>query len=371
MKGNYFKMQIVKIGVQDKRYPQRLLGIKNFPTDIYAIGKIELLNTMHTVGIVGARKCTEYGRMVTSEFAKELSAKEICIVSGMAMGIDGIAHNIAIGEKGKTIAVLGCGFNYIYPPENEWLFYKIIQNGGCVITEYPPETEPDNKKIPKRNRIISGLSDAVLVVEARYRSGSTITAKYAKEEGKKIYAIPNNIYVETSGGTNILIQEGATLVINPLQIVNEVKSRMEEKGKQNNTIIAEHVEKLVNDQKIGKYKKESSRQYYKSIKSRKMAIDKIIKMEEKNEEGEEKNARKRKEEVRLEKDSNVEKNDEVLILQKEYIEIYKLLSDEPIHINEIAQKIHKTINEVIPTITMMELEGYAYQPQINYFVRKE
>ena len=161
----------------------------------------------YTVAIVGSRKCTEYGRRVASEFSKKLSEKGICVVSGMAAGIDGIAHNAAIEECGKTIAVLGGGFNHIYPPENEWLFHKIVEKGGCVISEYSPEIEADKSKFPIRNRIISGLSDAVLVVEALFKSGSTITARLAKQEGKKVYAIPNNIYVSTAGGTNRLIQE--------------------------------------------------------------------------------------------------------------------------------------------------------------------
>ena len=136
---------------------------------------------------------------------------------------DGIAHNAAIEEKGKTVAVLGSGLNYIYPPENEWLFHKIIEKGGCIISEYSPETEPNNKNFPIRNRIISGLSDALLVLEAIHRSGSTITAKYAKQEGKLVYAIPNTIYISTGVGTNRLLQEGAILVTDPMQIVEEVK----------------------------------------------------------------------------------------------------------------------------------------------------
>lgn len=128
-------MEIIEIDIDKTKYPQRLLQIKSFPTKIYAVGNIELLNAKYTVAIVGSRKCTEYGRRVASEFSKKLSEKGICVVSGMAAGIDGIAHNAAIDECGKTIAVLGGGFNHIYPPENEWLFHKIVEKGGCVISE--------------------------------------------------------------------------------------------------------------------------------------------------------------------------------------------------------------------------------------------
>ena len=216
-------MKIIKIDVEDEKYPQRLLRTKNFPTEIYAIGNIELLNAKYTIGIVGTRKCTEYGRRVANEFGKELSSKGICIISGLAMGIDGIAHNVAIEEQGKTIAVLGCGLNYIYPPENEWLFHKILEKGGCIISEYPTNTKPEKSHFPSRNRIISGLSDAVLVVEANYRSGSSITAKYAKKEGKVVYAIPNIIYATEGIGTNRLIREGAVLVTKPEQIIENIK----------------------------------------------------------------------------------------------------------------------------------------------------
>lgn len=324
-------MKILKIDVEDEKYPQRLLEIKNFPTEIYALGNIELLNAKYTVGIVGARKCTEYGSRVSNEFAKKLSEKEICVISGMAAGIDGIAHNAAIEEKGKTIAVLGSGFNYIYPPENEWLFHKILEEGGCIISEYPPETEPNNKNFPIRNRIISGLSDAVLVVEAMHRSGCTITAKYAKEEGKLVYAIPNTIYVSTGIGTNRLLQEGAILITDPMQIVEEIK------------------------QEIGiKNKKEDVREEHSNSKSRK---NKKLSVKEINNEEKE------------EEQSEINGESKGKVIPKEYLEIYRALSDNPIHINEIAIKLGKTIQEVNSIITMMEIEEYAYQSQTNYFVR--
>lgn len=328
VKNNY---NLIKIDVEDEKYPQRLLEIKNFPTEIYALGNIELLNAKYTVGIVGARKCTEYGSRVSNEFAKKLSEKEICVISGMAEGIDGIAHNAAIEEKGKTIAVLGSGFNYIYPPENEWLFHKILEKGGCIISEYPPGTEPNNKNFPIRNRIISGLSDAVLVVEAMHRSGSTITAKYAKEEGKSVYAIPNTIYVSTGIGTNRLLQEGAILITDPMQIVEEIK------------------------QEIGiKNKKEDVREEHSNSKSRK---NKKLSVKEINNEEKE------------EEPSKINGENKAKVIPKEYLEIYRVLSNKPIHINEIAMKLGKTIQEVNSIITMMEIEEYAYQSQTNYFVR--
>ena len=316
-------MEIIEINIDNTKYPQRLLQIKSFPTKIYALGNTDLLNARHTIGIVGSRKCSEYGRKVANEFSQKLSEKGICIISGMAAGIDGIAHNAAIDECGKTIAVLGGGFNHIYPPENEWLFHKIVEKGGCVISEYSPEIEADKSKFPIRNRIISGLSDAVLVVEALFKSGSTITARLAKQEGKKVYAIPNNIYVSTAGGTNRLIQEGAFLVTNSMQIINDTIS----------------LEKIINRKKLVKNEE---------TKDNRSILNNKIKADNKNDENNESNLN---------------------IMPKEYLDIYKILSDVPIHINEISKKLDKPVYEISSVVTMMEIDGYAYQPQTNYLMK--
>ena len=300
-------MEIIEIDCKDKNYPERLLKIKNSPSKLYAIGNIELLKSKYTVGIVGSRKCSEYGRKVAFDFAKEISENGICIISGMAVGIDGQAHNGAIEELGKTIAVLGGGFNHIYPKENEWIFHKILENCGCVISEYAPNVEVDKKNFPKRNRIISGLSDSILVVEAQYRSGSSITVKYAKKEGKTIYAIPSNIYNSAGIGTNIMIQEGSRLVINPYEIVEAIKK---ENIKNNLNDRCESIEKIYNNKK--------------------------------------------------------EKN-----IEKEYLPIYEVLSNKPIHINEIAKILNTTIHEIMPIVTIMEIKEYAFQIQTNYFIKKE
>ena len=368
-------MKAIKIDVEDEKYPQRLLKIKNFPTEIYALGNIDLLNAAYTVAIVGARKFTEYGNTVASEFTKELSKKDICIVSGMAMGIDGIAHNAAIENTGKTIAVLGCGLNYIYPPENEWLFHKILTKGGCIVSEYPPEVEPDSKKFPTRNRIVSGLSDAVLVVEARYRSGSTITAKFAKEQGKRVYAVPNSIYVKTGVGTNILIQEGATLVIDPAQVVEEVKN----KDCINDTKIQNKIEENIQKLKARSYYNKSNRNrkarknedadcknLENYIESREV-VEKYIQRKDINNIKLEDSGRATP--INKENTINTSVDSTKTIMPKEYLQIYRVLSAEPIHINELAKKLGTPIYEITPTLTMMEIEGYAYQPQTNYFMR--
>ena len=150
----------------------------------------------------------------------------------MATGIDSIAHIYSMKEAGKTIAVLGSGFDHIYPKENYYLYQKILQNGGCVITEYSPETEVDMANFPRRNRIISGLTLGVLVVEARKRSGSTITAKYAIQQNKEVFCIPNKLGEKTGYSSNLLIKNGANLVTCPEDILEFYDLEHEEKNTQ-------------------------------------------------------------------------------------------------------------------------------------------
>lgn len=196
----------------NKEFSQELRNIEECPKELYVIGNKKLLKK-RSIAIVGTRNCTKYGAECAQKFAEEISKKDICIVSGLALGIDTFAHIGALKQKGNTIAVLGCGLENIYPQENIELFNKIVDNNGLVISEYPPKTEAILSKFPYRNRIISGLATGVLVVEAtKNRSGSLVTARYAKEQNKKIYSIPGNINLTTSGGTNNLIKEGAKLV---------------------------------------------------------------------------------------------------------------------------------------------------------------
>lgn len=216
-------MEYIKIKYGDKLYPKRLLEIKDSPQILYAIGNVKLLEKKLTVGIIGSRNCTEYGRKYSTEFSKELAQKDICIISGMAKGIDAAAHIGAVEQKGRTIAVLGSGFEKIYPKENEWLFHKIVANSGLILSEYAPDVEGTSENFPKRNRIVSGLSDGILVVEAAYRSGTSITAAYAIEQGKKVFCMPSNLDSINGTGTNRLIQSGVKLIISTNDIMKELK----------------------------------------------------------------------------------------------------------------------------------------------------
>lgn len=225
---------------EDIAYPKKLLKINDFPEQLYVLGDESLLNKK-SIAIIGSRDCTMYGYEQAKKFAKELAKEDICIVSGMAIGIDSAAHIGAKNEIGKTIAVLGSGFNHIFPEENKELFYEILEHGGCIITEYAPDVEPEYNNFPSRNRIVSGLSEGVLVVEARYRSGTSITAKYAKKQGKKIFCIPSNLDTTTGVGTGKLIQEGAKLVLttNDLLVELGINEKQEEYIEENEVEVDE------------------------------------------------------------------------------------------------------------------------------------
>ncbi len=219
--------EIKIIKKDDKCYPDNLLQLKNPPKQLYVLGDEKLLKKK-SIAIIGSRDCTEYGYRQAVKFSKELSENNICIVSGMAIGIDCAAHIGAKDEVGRTIAVLGSGFNDIYPKENEELFYDILNKGGCIVSEYAPKVVHDSKYFPERNRIVSSLSSGVLVVEARYRSGTSITARYAKELGKQIYCIPTNLDETTGVGTGRLIQNGAKFVLTPDDILVDLGFDIEE-----------------------------------------------------------------------------------------------------------------------------------------------
>lgn len=209
------------ISITDKRYPTQLRNIKNPPKQLYADGNVKLLKT-NIIAIIGSRACSENGIKLAQKFSKELVYQGITIASGMAIGIDTIAHQTTLEEKGKTIAVLGNGLNHIFPPENIGLYKQIIEQGGLVITEYPPEEKAESKKFLERNRIVSGLALGILVVEAAHRSGTSITAKLAKEQGKKVFALPHEVNDIHGIGTNRLISKGAKITTKTEDIIKEI-----------------------------------------------------------------------------------------------------------------------------------------------------
>jgi len=208
------------ITLKDEEYPKRLRDIYDPPALLYVRGELKKEDEF-AISIVGSRKTTPYGRWFTEKVSQELARHGVTIVSGMARGIDSLAHWGAISGGGRTIAVLGCGVDVIYPSENRNLFAKIIDR-GAILSEFPMGSPPEGGHFPRRNRIISGLSLGVVVVQASEKSGSLITAGYALEQGREVFAVPGNVGTESSRGTHRLIKEGAKLVESSEDILEEI-----------------------------------------------------------------------------------------------------------------------------------------------------
>ena len=206
------KYNVQILTYDDGKYPKTLRSLKNPPVLLYVAGKLPDLNHNLCISVVGTRRMSEYGMRHAYKISYEMASAGAVIVSGMALGIDGIASCGAIAAGGKTIAVLGCGIDVVYPREHATL-EKIIMHNGAVITEYPPSTKPQGVNFPIRNRIISGLSQGTLVVDADIKSGAMITAKEAIIQGRDIYAVPGNIDGRNTLGTNSLIRDGAQAVL--------------------------------------------------------------------------------------------------------------------------------------------------------------
>jgi len=216
---NLYKNNIGIVTINDESYPYYLKNIYDPPIVLYYKG--ELIKSENTIAIVGSRKATSYGMQVAENLSYEAALRGITIVSGMARGIDTYAHKGALKAKSRTIAILGCGLDVVYPKENMELMENIINN-GAVVTEYLPGVMPLKFNFPARNRIISGISLGVVIVEAAAGSGSLITASYALEQGREVFAVPGNIDRANSEGTNKLIKEGAKLVTGINDILEEL-----------------------------------------------------------------------------------------------------------------------------------------------------
>jgi DNA processing protein len=204
----------------DTGYPERLKEIYDYPPLIYIRGSL-LPRDEWCLAVVGTRKPTAYGRQVAEEIVTDLAQAKITIVSGLARGIDAVAHRSALKAGGRSIAVFACGLDNVYPPENAALARSIMEQ-GALVSEYPPGTRPRSEYFPRRNRILSGLSLGVLVIEAGASSGAVITANLALEQNRDVFAVPGSILSPSSAGTNRLIQEGARLVTRAADILEEL-----------------------------------------------------------------------------------------------------------------------------------------------------
>lgn len=206
----------------DPKYPPILKEIYRAPLGLYVKGDIDTFNQGTNIAIIGSRKASAYGKLACEKIINGFCGYNINVVSGLGIGIDSCAHVSALKNNLKTLAFIGSGFNFFYPSANKVLSEKIIECGGAIVSEYPINTKPEKYYFVARNRLISGISKAVLIVEAREKSGTMITAKFAEEQNRDILAIPNTIFDQNSQGTNRLIKDGATLIRSSDDVLQEL-----------------------------------------------------------------------------------------------------------------------------------------------------
>ncbi|MFV0342250.1 MAG: DNA-processing protein DprA [Anaerocolumna sp.] len=245
---NYAKLNdkgIYFVTIDDNNYPENLRNIYNPPISLYIRGNMPKWDYKF-LAMVGARNCSDYGSFMAERFAMELSKCGVIVVSGLAAGIDSFAHKGAIKAGGETIGVLGSGIDYCYPKENFNLYMQMLEK-GCIISEYGPGIQPRAYNFPMRNRIISGLSSGVFIIEAKEKSGSLITVDYGLEQGKNIYTLPGRVCDELSTGCNNLIKQGAKVVTNPCDILEDFNLNCENSKKEmkKNDKLLETQEKMV------------------------------------------------------------------------------------------------------------------------------
>lgn len=209
---------------EDEGYPHRLKEIDQPPPVLYLRGNLYPEDEW-AVAVVGTRRITPYGRQVAEEIAVTLAHSGVTVISGLARGVDGVAHQAALNAGGRSLAVLGCGVDHIYPPEHRRLAEQMISQ-GALLSDYPPGTPPDAANFPPRNRLISGLSMAVVVVEAGKTSGALITAAFAADQGREVFAVPGNINAPHSQGTNRLIRDGARPLLDPQELLETLELTM-------------------------------------------------------------------------------------------------------------------------------------------------
>jgi DNA processing protein len=300
---------IHKITLDDPEYPKRLKAIHKPPAELYVNGSLIPQDEM-AVAIVGSRRASMYGLEMAQKLGYDLALRGVTVVSGMAIGIDTAAHRGALKAKGRTIAVMGSGHGHIYPPQNRSLYDEIAKT-GAVVTEYAYGEEPLAFHFPQRNRIISGLSLGVVVVEAAKDSGALITAELAAEQGREVFAIPGKISSSTSSGSNALIKDGAKLVQSVDDIIDELSLRELKE-------VSEDKKEALN----GKIKRMTKNYIYNA-------------------------------------------------LTEDERKIYGALSDEPIHIDDIVQTAGLESAKTVKILLNLQLKKLIHEVPGKRYIRKE
>ena len=233
LKEEYTKMTeqgISFVSMGDVGYPKRLLNIPDPPYGLFVKGSLPQEGGL-SVALIGARDCSEYGKYVATELGRYLGKQGVSVISGMARGIDGISQFAALEEGGSSYGVLGCGVDICYPAQNRKLYDRLLVNGG-ILSEYIPGTLPKAQHFPPRNRIVSGLADALVVIEARKKSGTLITVDMALEQGKEVYVVPGRVTDRLSDGCNSLLKQGAEVFLSPEEFVEELKEKRMRNGEE-------------------------------------------------------------------------------------------------------------------------------------------
>ena len=323
------RKDIFLLTAQDALYPQRLKNIYDPPLLLYGRGSMPLFDEEAAVAVVGTRSCSPYGIRTAERFGFEMSKQGGLVVSGLARGIDAASQLGALRAGGLTAAVLGCGVDVVYPPENDRL-YEDVAASGVLLSEYPPGAEPFGWHFPARNRILSGLCLATLVVEAPEKSGALITAATALEQGRDVFAIPGPLDAEGSVGCNRLIRDGAGLATESWDILREYQSR--------------YPHKLHPDgEKLPPLPKKSEIFYPERSKKPKVAPSGLPVI-------------------------NVRRNAEGLT--DDQIKVLRILDDkEPMLTDDIALRANVPVRRILPAVTMLEIDGYTRQEGLRKFVR--
>ena len=363
------------LSCDSKLYPKRLKSIRSFPVVLYYKGRLPDIDDNLCVAMVGTRKMTNYGKMSAYDLARELASCGAVIVSGMANGIDSASHKGCLIAGGFTIAVFGCGIDRVYPPDNKVLMDKIIEK-GLVMTEYAPGSEPKGAHFPVRNRIISGLSQAVLVVEADNKSGALITAKTALFQGRELYAVPGNITSPNSWGTNGLLKNQAGMVTDAYDILSEYEHLYShriniEKSRYNNNKINYYKNKTENRDISGKSKEKYS--LGNGNVSSTVGNDIVNKMANKIKESESNinntdsinNIDNIKEELTISEKLSALK----IILNETEMKVFEIFysrKDEKLHPDDISGD-NMPITDVIKTLTFLEIYGIITSVPGDYY----
>ena len=323
------RKDIFLLTAQDALYPQRLKNIYDPPLLLYGRGSMPLFDEEAAVAVVGTRSCSPYGIRTAERFGFEMSKQGGLVVSGLARGIDAASQLGALRAGGLTAAVLGCGVDVVYPPENDRLYEDVVAS-GVLLSEYPPGAEPFGWHFPARNRILSGLCLATLVVEAPEKSGALITAATALEQGRDVFAIPGPLDAEGSVGCNRLIRDGAGLATESWDILREYQSR--------------YPHKLHPDgEKLPPLPKKSEIFYPERSKNPKVAPSGLPVI-------------------------NVRRNAEGLT--DDQIKVLRILDDkEPMLTDDIALRANVPVRRILSAVTMLEIDGYTRQEGLRKFVR--